>query len=184
MPDESSERILAAAWQRGLNGPLRTTDGCRLHVVYRGRCPGGAGPDVRAALIAFDNGVLLEGDVEFHRRTSDWFGHSHQHDPHYRSVILHVVLQADIDPPLDPNGRPVPTLVVSRLDLKGAGERLSVDECHQKVRERSPDSVAELIDRLGDRRLLEHAARVEADLTRLTSEQLAYQAVFDALGFS
>ena len=184
MPDESSERILAAAWQRGLTGLLRTTDGRRLHVVYRGRCPGGAGPDVRAALLAFDDGVLLEGDVEFHRRTSDWFSHSHHDDPHYRSVILHVVLQADADPPRDPNGRPVPTLVVSRSELNDAGESLSVEDCHRRVRERSADSLVELIDRMGDRRLIEHAARVEADLTRLSPEQLAYQAVFDALGFS
>jgi len=185
---EASERRLVAAWQRGLSGPLQTTDGRMLHIVYRGHCPGGAGPDIRAALIAFDDGILLEGDVEFHRRTSDWFNHSHHHDPHYQSVILHVVLQIDADPPLDRTGRPIPTLVVSLPDPTEPGDALSetllVEECHRRVRARPAETLGELLDRLGDRRLVEHAARFEAELTRLPPEQLAYQAVFDALGFS
>src|SRR5947209_17903805 len=114
-----SERNLVRAWQRGLGGPLQTTDGRELTVVYRGRCPGGAGPDVRGALLAFGGGQLVEGDVEFHLRASDWVGHGHHGDPHYRSVVLHVVLDDDAAPPRDSGGQAVPTLVLALAEVGG-----------------------------------------------------------------
>ncbi len=188
MPDDLAERRLVVAWQRGLPGPLQTTDGRQISIVYRGRCPGGAGPDIRGALFAFANGQLVEGDVEFHRRASDWFAHGHHHDRHYRSVALHVVLEADAEPPSDPVGRSVPTLVVPP-DLVAA--LLSADAgpgsaatCHRGAKEQPSEKIGQLLDDLGDRRLTQRAARFEAELTRLTPEQLAYEGLFDALGFS
>jgi hypothetical protein len=185
MPDDVGERRLVRAWQSGLPHPLRTTDGRVVHVVYRGRCPGGAGPDVRGALLAFDDGTLIEGDVEFHQRVSDWYAHGHQGDARYRGVVLHVVLVADASSPLGPSGQPIPTLVVS------PPERLlpddlppSADDCHRRARERESTALSTVLDDLGDRRLMQRACRFEAELTRLTPEQLAYEALFDALGFS
>ncbi len=188
MPDELAERSLARAWQQGLPGPLRLTDGRALSVVYRGRCPGGGGPDVRGALLAFANGQLLEGDVEFHQRTSDWVTHGHHRDDHYRGVILHVVLVDDAAGPVDSTGQPVPTLVVTPdvlARLQREDETFDRAEvCHRAARERGADALGPLLDELGDRRLIQRAARFEAELTRLTPEQLAHEAVFDALGFS
>ena len=107
-----TERALVRAWQRGLNGPLKTVDGSPLAIVYRGRCLGGAGPDVRGALLAFADGTLQEGDVEFHLRSGDWRAHGHHRDTRYRSVILHVVAEVDGPGPTDPDGQPIPTLIV------------------------------------------------------------------------
>jgi hypothetical protein len=207
------ERALVEAWQRGLSGPLRTTDGRPLSVIYRGRCPGGAGPDVRGALLAFGGGQLVEGDVEFHLRASDWRAHGHQRDAHYRSVALHVVLEPDVPPPLGADGQPVPTLVLPPDALvpttaphyrdrgepggpaiplpwgEGEVEGLpplpgSPAECHRAARGRPAETVVTRLDQLGDYRLIQRAARFEADLTLKTPEQLAHEALFDALGFS
>jgi hypothetical protein len=166
---------------------LVTVDGTTLEIVFRGRCPGGAGPDVRNAIVAFGHGRLVEGDVEFHRRTSDWFSHGHQRDTRYRSVVLHVVLEHDIDSPRDLNELPVQTLVIAADDLAeplADTPTASPDECHQAARARGADALGTILDALGDRRLTQRAARYEADLTRLTPEALAYEALLDALGFS
>lgn len=181
------ERVLVRAWQRGLRRPLETTDGRQLSVVFRGRCLGGAGPDVRGAILAFDGGHLVEGDVEFHLRSADWRGHRHDRDPRYRAVVLHVVLEPDGPPPPDARGDPLPTLVLRSDDLAGLAENghptLSTPEtCHRRARERG--DVVAVLDELGDRRLVEKAARFEAELTHRSPEALAYEAVFDALGFS
>ncbi|HLG51174.1 MAG TPA: DUF2851 family protein [Chloroflexota bacterium] len=185
MPDDADERRLAWAWQRGLAGPLVTTDGRHLQIVFRGRCPGGAGPDVRGALLAFDDGTLLEGDVEFHRRSSDWFVHGHDRDPRYRGVILHVVLAADGPAPLDPTGQPIPTLVIPTSRLEAADPNTAAAaRCHELARRLSTAALSALLDDLGDRRLIQRAARVEAELTRQPPEQVAYAFLLDALGFS
>jgi hypothetical protein len=183
-----AERHLALAWRRGLPSPLITTDGRVLQIVYRGRCPGGAGPDVRGALLAFASGRLVEGDVEFHQRASDWFVHGHHGDAAYRGVVLHVVLSADGSVPFDVRGEPVPTLVISPDELAAiaSANELSgnADDCHRAARERGPDALGAALDELGDRRLTQRAARFEADLSNLGPEQLAYESLFDALGFS
>lgn len=183
MPDDG-ERRLVRAWQSGFTEPLRTTDGQVLHVVFRGRCPGGAGPDVRGALIAFGDGSLIEGDVEFHLRASDWYAHGHHQDAHYRSVVLHVVQVADISPPTGPFGQPVPTLVVPPPTTLPVESPSGADACHRRAHERGPEALGGLLDDLGDRRLAQRASRLEAELTRLTPDQVAYAALFDALGFS
>jgi hypothetical protein len=156
-------------------------------VVYRGRCPGGAGPDVRGALVAFADGQLIEGDVEFHLRTSDWRAHGHRVDGQYRSVILHVVAAHDAPAPTGPDGFPLPTLLISRESLASldrADEAAGAAACHLAARERGPEAVGTLLDTLGDRRLIQRAARFEAELTRLTPDQLAFEMLCDALGFS
>jgi hypothetical protein len=117
MAGDVLERPLVRAWQRGLKDPLLTVDG----------------------------GRLLEGDVEFRRRTSDWFGHAHQRDAHYHAVILHVVLEHDATAPGDATGQPVPTLVVATEDLTEPFDALGTsapDQCHDAARERTPSQSA------------------------------------------
>jgi hypothetical protein len=188
-PTPISERLLVRAWQRGFGRPLRTTDGRDLSIVFRGRCVGGAGPDIRGALLAFDGGHLVEGDVEFHVRAADWRAHRHDRDPRYRAVVLHVVLRPDGPAPPDARGEPLPTLALSPDDLVGLTER-DGDEppgpaaCHRQARERGTEHITATVDRLGDRRLAAKAARLEAELTRHRPEGVAYETLGDALGFS
>jgi len=181
----SGERRLVGAWQSWPGDSFLLTDGRVLRVVYRGRCPGGAGPDVRGALLAFDDGSLIEGDVEFHQRTSDWYAHGHHQDSQYRSVVLHVVGTADAPAPTGPAGQPIPTLVLPPPEHPDPDDSaLGPAACHRGARSRGPAALGALLDDLGDRRLTQHASRFEADLTRLSTEQLAYEALCEALGFS
>jgi hypothetical protein len=62
------------------------------------------GPDFLHARISI-GGILREGPVELHIRTSDWHRHAHDGDIHYREVVLHVVWENDLEDP--PGGLPV-----------------------------------------------------------------------------
>ena len=91
---------------------LITSWGQRLNVVFPGYHNHDAGPDFLQAVVAIDH-VRWVGSVEIHCRSSDWLRHHHQGDDKYKSVILHVVYEHDMEIQLDENEF-VPT-----LELKG-----------------------------------------------------------------
>jgi len=106
-----TELTLARVWQEGLLArEMRTVDGRRLRVIYRGVWTYADGPDFRDAMIDLD-GELRRGAVELHLRASDWERHRHQSDPAYDAVVLHAVLDDDLAAPVAaPAGRPIPTV--------------------------------------------------------------------------
>jgi hypothetical protein len=92
------ERLLHTAWAElafSLNG-LTTTRGERVEVIDPGVLNRGAGPDFGMAVIRLD-GLKLFGNIEIHLRSSDWYRHGHQHDSSYNSIVLHVVLEDDLN---------------------------------------------------------------------------------------
>ena len=90
------EADLAKIWAGQSFAPLalRLSDGRSPRVILRGRPGGGAGPDFRDAVIAFD-GEERRGDVELHLHASSFRVHGHDKDPAYNRVVLHVVVWAD-----------------------------------------------------------------------------------------
>src|SRR5581483_7297459 len=104
------EQELARAWRALPPGQeVCTADGRRWQVIYPGRPNPEAGPDFVDAIFATEGGEL-RGDVELHRRTSDWRRHGHDADRRYRRVVLHVVAAHDGEPSLAPGGRQLPLL--------------------------------------------------------------------------
>ena len=97
MEREIDERLLARIWRGQWIEPsrLETADGRRLQVVFPGRANGDSGPDFQGAIVALEEGRLLEGDVELHVWSRDWITHGHQRDPAYNGVVLHVTWMAD-----------------------------------------------------------------------------------------
>lgn len=90
------EADLAKIWAGQSFAPLalRLSDGRSPRVILPGRPGGGAGPDFRDAVIAFD-GEERRGDVELHLHASSFRVHGHDKDPAYNRVVLHVVVWAD-----------------------------------------------------------------------------------------
>jgi hypothetical protein len=84
-------------WKHKLYGAdgLTTGDGTPLEVIDPGLANSDAGPDFFNAKIRIGK-VTLAGNVELHCRASDWFGHHHDRDKAYDSVILHVVGDSDV----------------------------------------------------------------------------------------
>ena len=92
------EAALQQAWAQGpLPQPLRCRDGEPLRVIFRGRANSGPGPDFLDAVFLGPDRHPFGGDVELHRRPSDWWAHGHHRDPAYARVVLHVVAAADGD---------------------------------------------------------------------------------------
>ena len=75
---------------------LKTIDGCDVNVVFPGYHNHDAGPDFQQAVVVIDD-MRWVGSVEIHCRSSDWLRHNHQYDDKYKSVILHVVYEHDMD---------------------------------------------------------------------------------------
>ncbi len=95
---EFGEDILQYAWKFGLfdRENLKTVDGEKVEVVSVGLQNSNAGPDFFAARIKTGSYVWA-GNVEIHKKASDWYKHGHHTDKAYKNVILHVVAEYDID---------------------------------------------------------------------------------------
>lgn len=90
------EHLLQFIWHRRLYdaSSLSTTTAQPVDVIDPGAPNTDQGPDFLHARIRI-GGEVWVGHVEIHVRSSSWFLHGHDRDPHYNSVILHVVWVED-----------------------------------------------------------------------------------------
>jgi hypothetical protein len=92
------ESILHYVWQNKLftSHDLFTTIGEQVEIIDVGKNNTDAGPDFFNAKIRIEN-TIWAGNVEIHINSSEWSRHNHQNDKAYDSIILHVVLRADVE---------------------------------------------------------------------------------------
>jgi len=111
------EQLLHFIWHRRLfdQGSLSTTEDEPIEIVHTGIPNSDQGPDFLQARIKIGD-QLWAGHVEIHIRSSAWYLHSHERDPHYNNVILHVVWKED-QPVVTANGFRIPCIELeSRVD--------------------------------------------------------------------
>jgi Protein of unknown function (DUF2851) len=89
---------------------LQTTDNQSVEILTVGEHNTHAGPDFFNAKIKIDE-IIWVGNVEMHLTASEWLKHGHQTDKNYDSVILHVVLDADVKIERS-NGEVIPCLAM------------------------------------------------------------------------
>jgi hypothetical protein len=106
---------------------LKTQDGQSLQILDPGRRNSGAGPDFLNACIII-NDLKLYGSVEIHNREKEWFEHSHQQNPEFNSVILHVVLEGDHGTAITSDGHKPALLNVSRKLNRALYQLLNIKE--------------------------------------------------------
>ncbi|MCX6137558.1 MAG: DUF2851 family protein [Ignavibacteriales bacterium] len=89
------EAVLRHIWSRQFlrSESLATSEGRAVQVLRPGILNHDCGPDFRDAVIVI-GGTRFRGDIEFHRTPEDWIAHGHSRDPHYNTIILHVVLES------------------------------------------------------------------------------------------
>lgn len=163
---------------------LATIDGRTLTVVEPGMLNRGGGPDFRDAVVVLD-GRTLRGDVEFHRTIEEWKGHSHNVDPKYNSVILHVVLRGDSRSvsTTSASGRSIPVLIIDRflsLPLEKILEHTMRDEyisrsapirCFRHNDAVGVEVLEPWIRRLSAERMKEKEVRMLSRLQQITDDQ-------------
>lgn len=93
-----TERLLQYIWQHQYfnSSELRSTSNERIEVIYPGQYNTNQGPDFLEAKIKIGE-ALWVGHIEIHVLASDWNLHQHSTDKNYANVILHVVLENDVD---------------------------------------------------------------------------------------
>lgn len=95
-PEAVFEAAYQAGWDKLADGAVLTdTEGTRVQILSRGEWNHEAGPDFRNAKIR-RLGKILRGDIELHRKSSDYIRHGHLADAAYGNVILHVVAEDDL----------------------------------------------------------------------------------------
>lgn len=93
-----TESLLHFLWKKRIFLPrdFSTTQGKSIRIIHPGFSHHNAGPDFKQAVIKIDN-ITWAGDVEIHINSSDWYKHGHQYDEKYKTVVLHVVYNHDME---------------------------------------------------------------------------------------
>lgn len=190
------EVALSRIWQEGRHtAEMRTTDGRRVSVIYRGVWTHALGPDFRDAYLEI-GGRLIRGAVELHINASDWLKHGHQHDPAYDAVMLHAVLTDDLGQPVTTTSGHTPaTLVLAdflttpldelvnstiAVHLGGFGH----GPCLPTLPTTQPERVRAALRRKGWERLHNKQLRFAQDLLVHPPSEVLYRGMLDALGYS
>ena len=109
------EKYLHNLWQ-SKNLPLNNlylADGRKLEIIHFGYYNHSApGPDFALGIIEVE-GETFSGPIEIHVRASEWYDHRHHLDRSYDIVVLHVVLENDME--VEQNGRMLPTLELKSI---------------------------------------------------------------------
>lgn len=190
-----SEKLLSHIWkgQQFARDGLITGNGQRLQVVYPGRLNSDSGPDFCDAVIATEAGELAKGDIELHVRSSHWRAHGHHHDPRFNKVILQVVMWDDTSEPTQlQNGKTAPVLALQNY-LQGlpadlcSGAKLPMrfpEPCNTALERWDHVRVAEVLEDMGGERFEAKAALFEAELATEEPQQVLYEGIMVALGYS
>ena len=106
------EAFLYYVWryQKFSDAPLLTVDEKSVEVLKPGNLNRGEGPDFFDTQLHFD-GLLWNGPLEIHLKSSDWYRHGHHLDENYQKIILHIVWEHDVDISY-PRGKKIPTIQV------------------------------------------------------------------------
>jgi hypothetical protein len=142
------------------------------------------------------DGRLVRGSVEVHLRAADWYRHGHEANPTYDEVVLHAVLEDDLDAEVRTrSGRSVPTVVLSAF-LTNAVEQvaaasvthdlgtLGARTCLPTLAGGQESLVRDVLRRAGWQRLVEKQLRFAQDLERLPAAEVLYRGLLDGLGLT
>ena len=190
------EHFVQTVWneQRFFDFDLRSTDRRSIQVLKPGFWNSDEGPDFVHAELLID-GELQAGDVEIHTNSSGWYNHKHHLDPRYNRVILHVVYWNDdinLRTRLQ-NGKRIPTLeILNRLDApigdlfdeRKESQETPTNDCRITGETLKIERVQSIFDGLGQERLLEKADVMRNLLVRVDFEQLLYEGIMEALGYT
>ncbi|NOY58134.1 MAG: DUF2851 family protein [Calditrichaeota bacterium] len=192
--EPARESFLYKIWlDRTFGELLATVDGRKIEIREKGVRNFDAGPDFLNALVLLE-GKMVRGDIEIHPIAGDWFSHGHHHDPRYNNVILHVVTMSC--PPdfrtLRQDGQIIPTLNLDQFLEKTAEELENDPEFH--VDAASPvicalsveddNKITRILERAGEARLALKVNRFVERRQTDSWDQIFYQSIFEALGYS
>ncbi len=134
-----------------------------VEVLDPGLSNSDAGPDFFNAKVRIADTEWI-GNVEIHTKSSDWYRHRHDTDPHYDSVILHVVGDPDCTVSRT-DGTPIPQMKLSLpkelyLTYSELKTDLKAVRCSRRLQELSSLVRTDWIESLAIERLTAKAGRI------------------------
>jgi len=187
-----SEKQVALIWQQIVGKELISTNGEPIEVIYPGRANGDHGPDFRDAVVVSKYN-LIQGDVEIHVKSDDWYSHEHHCDAKYNNIILHTVMWHDCHTPtLLQNGKSVPVLCLAQALQHQAYLLPRQLPCFQILNHMDKQTLGKLLNTAGEERFKQKAMRFQTEILRLDSNgikkaeagQVLYRGVMRALGYA
>ncbi len=189
-----TEKLLYHIWDaQHILRHLVTVSGKRINIMHPGQWNTDKGPDFRNVIINFD-GEVVRGDVEIHIKTYDWTSHGHSEDPNFNSVVLHVVYEHNSNYPvtIKEDG-----LTVEILELKDYLDQdmAKLIKKYDGINTLSPvfcsffavldeRTTALVLMRMGIERMERKVQRYAAELFFADFNQLLYQGIMEASGYS
>ena len=194
--DKIDEDFVQKLWhgQRFFNANLIAIDGKEIRVLKPGVWNREEGPDFMHAEIEI-NGKLCVGDVEIHVKSSEWYAHKHHLNSRYNRVVLHVVFFNDdfnLRTRLQ-NGKRISTLELLKwidapigdlFDDTAQSEEDASNFCRVTGNRLNIEGIKDVFESLGTERFLEKVDAVRLLRTRLNFEQILYEGIMEALGYS
>jgi len=164
---------------RKFNADLKTVSGKIVEISQVGEPNLDAGPDFTYSLVKV-NGITMRGDIELHRKSSDWYLHSHNSDRNYNRVVLHIVAKCDDERLcLTESGRRIETIelprfltgdAVSFLARLDSGEKNLELKCADENFQMPLKDKINYLEFLGEKRFLHKANRFEERLKDIIDE--------------
>ena len=180
------EKALHEAWQRsdGHRAVLDTDEGDRYRVLYPGMPGGSFGPDFRDAVFEAVDGSEVQGDVEVHRRASEWYTHGHDLDVRYGGVVFHAVAGGSKDSRKTVNGMgmTVPEIDIGAFISEERVPSFERETC-QPGREGDGAEVDEWLDAAGDERFALKVGSQRVAVESFGPDLALQMAIFEALGY-
>jgi len=187
-----SEKQVALIWQQVVGKELTSTEGEPIEVIYPGRINGDHGPDFRDAVI-MSKSNLMQGDVEIHVKSGDWYSHEHHCDAKYNNIILHTVMWHDCHPTtLLQNGKSIPVLCLAQALQHQAYLLPPQLPCFQIVNHMDRQTLRKLLNAAGEERFKQKAMHFLTNILRPNSNgtqkeeagQVLFRGMMRALGYA
>ncbi|HET7625021.1 MAG TPA: DUF2851 family protein [Verrucomicrobiae bacterium] len=188
------EHLLQSIWQhqRLLRNQLVTLDGQPVRILHPGFLNRAGGPDFSAAVIRIGDAPPCSGDVEVDIHANGWRAHSHDRNPNFRNVILHVIWDGEKPAPNSPATVAISKKLdspIGQLSLwlnsespENFPERLR-GKCCSPLRELSAEKLSALLLDAAQIRFRAKAAQFQARARLVGWEQSLWEGLFRALGY-
>ena len=190
-----TEKFLYHIWDaQHIMKNLKTISGKPVSVMFQGRWNTDEGPDFKESILNL-NGKVIRGDIEIHRKSYDWIIHKHSENKKFNNVILHVVYEhnSKYTHTINENGDKIEIMELQNFLNEDITKLLKIYSDEKfKQSDKFCDFFAGLdiettkliLSNFGKKRLEKKIKRFTAELYFTDFDQLLYQGIFEALGYS
>lgn len=190
-----SEEFLYHIWDaQHLKKNLTTISGKKLTIKFPGRWNTDSGADFKDSIIEI-NGKIQKGDVEIDLTSYNWKSHSHNENPEFNNVLLHIVYEDNGKYPytISEDGNKIEILEIkeqldndiNKLIKHYSGEPYSEkDKTCKLFNKMDTDETKQFLIKMGMMRFEGKIKRFSAEHFFSDFDQLFYMGFMEALGYS